>query len=169
MEINEWYNKLVILYLKKTEGMGFMQEILPKILTYLFVIVVYAFIYTIIRMIFLDIRTMSRKKNITQAEGYIKLMNLKTDLDFAVNESYELEKDNLIGRSGKCRIRIGDRALSGVHCRIFKAEETFFIEDMGSANGTLLNGESIADEVVELIDGDKISIGSLMFMFVKSE
>lgn len=144
-----------------------MQEILPKILTYIFVIVVYAFIYTIIRMIFLDIRTMSRKKNITAAEGYLKLMNMKTDLEFAVSESYELEKDNLIGRGGKCRIRIADPALSGEHCRIYKAEGTFFIEDMGSANGTLLNGEDISEEVVELIDGDKISIGSLMFMFVK--
>lgn len=146
-----------------------MQEILPKILTYLFVIVVYAFIYTIIRMIFLDIRTMARKKNITQAEGYLKLMNLKTDIDFSVNESYVLEKDNLIGRGSKCRIRIADPALSSTHCRIYKAEDTFFIEDNDSANGTLLNGENIADEVVELIDGDKISIGSLMFMFVRPE
>lgn len=146
-----------------------MQEILPKILTYLFVIVVYAFIYTIIRMIFLDIRTMSRKKNITRAEGYLKLMNLKTELDFDVKESYELETENLVGRGPKCRIRIADPALSGVHCRIFKAENTFFIEDSDSANGTLLNGESVGDDVVELIDGDKISIGSLMFLFVRPE
>ncbi len=146
-----------------------MQEILPKILTYLFVIVVYAFIYTIIRMIFLDIRTMARKKKITQAEGYLKLMNLKHDLDFQVNESYELERDNLLGRGAKCRIRIADPALSNVHCRIYKAEDTFFIEDMDSANGTLLNGESIEDEVVELIDGDKISVGSMMFLFVRPE
>ena len=138
-------------------------------MTYLFVIVVYAFIYTIIRMIFLDIRTMARKKKIVQAEGFLKLMNLKSDLDFEVNESYELERDNLIGRSSKCRIRIPDPALSGVHCRIYKAEDTFFIEDNDSANGTLLNGDSIVDEVVELIDGDKISIGSMMFLFVRGE
>lgn len=146
-----------------------MQEILPKILTYLFVVVVYAFIYTIIRMIFLDIRTMARKKNIAKSEGYLKLMNMKADLDFDVKESYELEKDNLIGRSAKCRIRIADKALSSVHCRIYKAEDTFFIEDNDSANGTLLNGEDISDEVVELIDGDKISIGSMMFLFVRPE
>lgn len=146
-----------------------MTEILPKILTYVFVIVVYAFIYTIIRMIFLDIRTMSRKKNITKAEGYLKLMNLKKALNFDVNESYELEKDNYIGRSRKCNVRIPDPALSGVHCRIYKAEGTYFIEDNSSANGTLLNGESIDEEVVELIDGDKISVGSLMFLFVYPE
>ncbi len=146
-----------------------MQEILPKLITYVFVIVVYAFIYTIIRMIFLDIRTMSRKKKITQAMGYLKLMNLKTDLDFDVKESYELENDNYIGRSGKCNIKIADKALSSVHCRIYNAEGVFFIEDENSANGTLLNGENISDEVVELIDGDKISVGSLMFLFVASE
>lgn len=146
-----------------------MTQILPKILTYAFVIVVYAFIYAIIRMIYLDIRIMSRKKHITSAEGYLKLMNLKKGIDFQVQESYELEKENYVGRSRKCNIRIDDKALSAVHCRIYKSNGTFFIEDNFSANGTLLNGEDISDEVVELIDGDKISVGSLMFLFVKPE
>ena len=163
------YNKLVDLYEKFAERMGFMSDILTKILTYVFVIIVYAFIYTIIRMIFLDIRTMSRKKNISSAEGYLKLMNLRTEVEFPVKESYELEKDNFIGRGHKCNIRIADEALSSVHCRIYKAEGTFFIEDVGSANGTLLNGEELCDEVVELIDGDKISVGTLMFLFVKPQ
>ncbi|MBQ7876235.1 MAG: FHA domain-containing protein [Clostridia bacterium] len=146
-----------------------MSNILPKILTYVFVIVVYAFIYTIIRMIFLDIRTMSRKKHIMNAEGYIKLVHKPKDIDFEVENSYELEKDNFLGRGRKCNIRINDEALSGVHCRIYKADGTFFVEDMNSANGTLLNGEDISNEVVELIDGDKLSVGSLMFLYVKSE
>ena len=143
-----------------------MIDILTKILTYAFVIVVYAFIYTIIRMIFLDIRTMSKKKNIDEKKCSLKLMNLKKGIDFPVKESYELEKENFIGRSRRCSIRIPDKALSGTHCRIYKADGTYFIEDLESANGTLLNGEDISEEVVELIDGDKISIGSLMFLFV---
>lgn len=143
-----------------------MIDILTKILTYAFVIVVYSFIYTIIRMIFLDIRTMSKKKDSITDKSYLKLMNLKKGIDFHVEESYELEQDNLIGRSRKCSIRIPDEALSSVHCRIYKTDDAFFIEDMESANGTLLNGEDISEEVVELIDGDKISMGSLMFLFV---
>ena len=146
-----------------------MQQILTKLLTYAFVIVVYAFIYTIIRMIFLDISTMSKKKKIVEQTSSLKLMNLKQGIDFPVNESYELDSENFIGRSRKCNIRIPDKALSSVHCRIYRADGTFFIEDMESANGTLLNGEDISDEVVELIDGDKISIGSLMFLFVNPE
>lgn len=146
-----------------------MIDILTKLLTYLFVVVVYAFIYTIIRMIFLDIRTMSKKKNIEEKKSSLKLMNLKQGIDFPVNESYDLEKENFVGRSRRCNIRIPDKALSSIHCRIYKADGTYFIEDMESANGTLLNGEDISDEVVELIDGDKISVGSLMFLFVNPE
>lgn len=146
-----------------------MSDILPKLLTYVFVVVVYAFIYTIIRMIFLDIRTMSRKKHIIESEGYLKLVHKPKDADFEVESSYELEKDNLIGRGRKCNIRIDDEALSGVHCRIYKADGAFFVEDMDSSNGTLLNGEDISEEVVELIDGDQLSIGSLIFLYVKNE
>ncbi|MGM9552656.1 MAG: FHA domain-containing protein [Clostridia bacterium] len=146
-----------------------MSQILPKLLTYLFVIIVYLFIYAIIRMIYLDIRTMGKKKNILPDTGYLKLMNLRKKLNFAVEETYELEKDNTIGRSKSCNICIDDTALSSKHCRIYQAEGTFFIEDLDSANGTLLNGEAVSDEVVELIDGDKISIGSLMFLYVKPE
>lgn len=146
-----------------------MSDILPKLLTYVFVVVVYAFIYTIIRMIFLDIRTMSRKKHIIESEGYLKLVHKPKDAGFEVESSYELEKDNLIGRGRKCNIRIDDEALSGVHCRIYKADGAFFVEDMDSSNGTLLNGEDISEEVVELIDGDQLSIGSLIFLYVKNE
>lgn len=151
---------------KKGENMG---DILPKLLTYAFVIVVYSFIYTIIRMIFLDIRTMSRKKHIVSEEACLKVIQKPSDADFDVESSYALENDNRIGRSRKCNIRIDDDALSGVHCRIYKADGAFFVEDADSENGTFLNGEDVSDEVVELIDGDKLSVGSMMFLFVKSE
>ncbi|MCD8049248.1 MAG: FHA domain-containing protein [Clostridia bacterium] len=146
-----------------------MQQILAKALTYVFVIVVYLFIYAIIRMIFLDIRAMSKKKNLIRAEGYLKLINLRSDLPFDVRESYEITDDNTIGRGRGCSIRIDDESLSGEHCRIFKSDGSFFLEDNDSTNGTFLNGEPVTDEAVELIDGDKISIGSLMFLYVKPD
>lgn len=146
-----------------------MQQILSKGLTYIFVIIVYLFIYAIIRMIFLDIRALSRKKRIIKAGGYLKLINLRNSLPFSVKESYEIEDDNTIGRNKKCSIQIDDEMLSGVHCRIFKSDGSFFLEDNESTNGTFLNGEPVTDEAVELIDGDKIAVGSLMFLFVKPD
>ena len=143
-----------------------MGDIFSKILTYIFVIIIYLFIYAIIRMIFLDIRAMNRKKSGSLAEAYLKLINLRRDLDFAMDESYELEEDEVIGRGNKCTLRLPDKYLSVRHCRIYKSDGSFFIEDLGSTNGTYLNGDELADEAVELIDGDKISIGRLNFIFV---
>ena len=143
-----------------------MGDIFSRILTYIFVIIIYLFIYAIIRMIFLDIRAMNRKKSGSLAEAYLKLINLRRDLDFVMDESYELEEDEIIGRGNKCTLRLPDKYLSVKHCRIYKSDGSFFIEDLGSTNGTFLNGDELADEAVELIDGDKISIGRLNFIFV---
>lgn len=142
-----------------------MGEILSRILTYIFVIIIYLFIYAIIRMIYFDIRAMNRRKS-GFADAYLKLINLRRDLDFNVDESYELEDDEIVGRGNKCTLRLADKYLSVRHCRIYKSDGSFFIEDLGSTNGTFLNGDELADEAVELIDGDKISIGRLNFIFV---
>ena len=75
-----------------------MGDIFSRILTYIFVIIIYLFIYAIIRMIFLDIRTMNRKKSGGLADAYLKLINLRRDLDFVMDESYELDEDEVIGR-----------------------------------------------------------------------
>lgn len=143
-----------------------MDGVLSRILTYIFVIIIYLFIYAIIRMIFLDIRAMNRRKSGSLAEAYLKLINLRRDLDFNIAESYELEEDEIIGRGNKCTLRLPDKYLSVRHCRIYKSDDSFFIEDLGSTNGTFLNGDELADEAVELMDGDKISIGRLNFIFV---
>ena len=143
-----------------------MQELLSKALTYVFVVIIYLFIYAIIRMIFLDIRTMYRKKSGGLADAYLKLINLRHDLDFPVEESYEIENNEVIGRGKKCDISIADKYLSVKNSRIFKSSGKFYLEDLDSTNGTFLNGEELHDKAVELLDGDKISLGRLNFLFV---
>lgn len=144
-----------------------MQEFVSKILTYVFVVIIYLFIYAIIRMIFLDIHTMYRKKSGGFAEAYLKLINLRHDLDFPVDESYEIEQDEIIGRGKKCDISIADKYMSVKNSRIFKSSGKFYIEDLDSTNGTYLNGESLGDKAVELLDGDKITAGRVNFLFVQ--
>ena len=129
-----------------------MQTFFSKILTYIFVLIIYLFIYAIIRMIFLDIRTMYRKKAGGLADAYLKLINLRHELDFAVDESYEISDNEVIGRGKKCDISIADKYLS--------------TKNLDSTNGTYLNGEALSDKAVELLDGDKISVGRTNFLFV---
>jgi hypothetical protein len=67
-----------------------------------------------------------------------------------------------IGRSKEADVRIDDRYASGIHARVFSREGRFYVEDMGSTNGTLLNGATLQGEA-EAIDGDTVQIGDTIF------
>jgi hypothetical protein len=67
-----------------------------------------------------------------------------------------------IGRSKEADVRIDDRYASSIHARVFSREGRFFVEDMNSTNGTLLNGATLQGEA-ELIDNDTVQIGDTVF------
>jgi hypothetical protein len=69
-----------------------------------------------------------------------------------------------VGRSKEADVQIEDRYASSLHARVFSREGRFFVEDMNSTNGTLLNGATLVGEA-ELIDGDTMQIGDTVFRF----
>jgi diguanylate cyclase (GGDEF)-like protein len=46
----------------------------------------------------------------------------------------------VVGRAAGCDLRIDDTSLSRQHCRIRKTNGSYFVEDLGSRNGTMVNG-----------------------------
>ena len=77
---------------------------------------------------------------------------------------YDLFGGLSIGRSSDADVRIEDRYASGLHARIYAHRSRFFIEDMNSTNGTLLNDHALEGEA-ELGAGDLIRIGDTEFRF----
>lgn len=75
--------------------------------------------------------------------------------------SFELKGETaFIGRSLKNDIQIKDGAISRKHLKIFRIGKKFFIEDLRSTNGTMINGEPIVPgEGFEVGERDTISIG----------
>jgi pSer/pThr/pTyr-binding forkhead associated (FHA) protein len=69
----------------------------------------------------------------------------------------------LIGRSPKCHLAAGSSAISRQHCAIMRSDSKVSVEDLGSRNGTLVNGKKISG-VVELSSGDELTVGPLKFM-----
>ena len=67
-----------------------------------------------------------------------------------------------IGRSKEADVQIEDRYASSLHARVFSREGRFYVEDMSSTNGTLLNGATLQGEA-ELIDSDSVQIGDTVF------
>lgn len=76
----------------------------------------------------------------------------------AEGEPFEhaLEGDSVvIGRSSRCDLTVPDRCLSRQHVRLYKANDEWMVEDMGSRNGTRLNGSMIAGPTT-ITPGDAI-------------
>ena len=68
------------------------------------------------------------------------------------------------GRGDKWDINLQDRAVSRPHAEIVRAEGEYLLNDLGSANGTLLNGEQIT-ETHKLSDGDELVFGHDVLVF----
>jgi pSer/pThr/pTyr-binding forkhead associated (FHA) protein/tetratricopeptide (TPR) repeat protein len=70
----------------------------------------------------------------------------------------------IIGRSDKCEVPIDETLASRQHAEITAKGERYMIRDLGSTNGTLVNGEKLTYSR-ELRDGDQIEIGSTRVQF----
>jgi CheY-like chemotaxis protein len=68
----------------------------------------------------------------------------------------------LIGRSSECDLHLFDPALSRRHCRLEWRDDHLMVEDLGSRNGTLVNGEKVLEPRV-LAEGDMLRIGASVF------
>lgn len=71
----------------------------------------------------------------------------------------------LIGREQDCQLRPNSDMVSRHHCVFSVDDYSVRLRDLGSTNGTLVNGERIRRDVV-LVAGDKIIIGNLEFQLV---
>jgi hypothetical protein len=79
-------------------------------------------------------------------------------------ERYDLFGGLSLGRSPDADIRLDDRYASGVHARVFGRSGAYWVEDLNSTNGTLLNSSQLHGEA-EIDDGDLIRIGDTEFRF----
>jgi pSer/pThr/pTyr-binding forkhead associated (FHA) protein len=79
-------------------------------------------------------------------------------------EHFDLFGGVSLGRSADADIRLDDRYASGFHARVFNRSGAYFVEDMNSTNGTLLNSRELHGEA-ELSPGDTIRIGDTEFRF----
>jgi hypothetical protein len=77
-----------------------------------------------------------------------------------MGDSVELPPgETIVGRDTSCALRFNDPAVSRKHLRFIRRQNEVFVEDLGSSNGTLLNGRAVAAPL-RIHDGDVITVGS---------
>ena len=79
-------------------------------------------------------------------------------------ERFDLFGGLSIGRSTDADVRIDDRFASGIHARLYSRGASYYVEYLGSTNGTFLNGARLDGEA-ELSDLDEVKIGDTEFRF----
>lgn len=80
------------------------------------------------------------------------------------NLLHPLQEETILGRCSSNTVQVVDRLASRKHAIIMMTNDSYYVIDLGSLNGTFVNGERIESRV-ELKTGDKITIGLEVFVF----
>ncbi len=84
-------------------------------------------------------------------------------------QRWSVDRELTIGRDPVCALVIPDRQVSRIHARLSATPEGILLEDLGSKNGTFINGEQIIDPVI-LSDGDEIQVAMVQtFIYLSSD
>jgi len=146
----------------------------PFVLTVLkvvFLAFLYFFVYRAIRSSAVDLRTAGGRTGSRPARGRApeparaasrggKAPRSVVVIDDKGSKvaTHSLNGQLQIGRAEACQIQLGDNYASQFHARIFNKDGQWFVEDLGSTNGTYVNQRRITAPA-EVRAGDKVRIG----------
>jgi hypothetical protein len=94
------------------------------------------------------------------AAGEAGLVLLEGD---RVSDTFRLGPAATLGRMAGCDIVLADPGASRRHAQIVRRDDGYAVIDLGSTNGTLVNGEPVRERL--LVDGDRITIGATVLEF----
>ncbi|MHC5537147.1 FHA domain-containing protein [Singulisphaera rosea] len=73
-----------------------------------------------------------------------------------------------VGRQDDCQLRIKSSQVSRKHCELFEKKGLLLVKDLGSSNGTYVNGKRITDQRV-LEAGDELTVGQVSLKVAKAD
>ena len=182
-------------------------SLISSLLSYVFTTIIYLFIFSVIALIYMDIKKMNRGADQTDADADEYEDGADYDDDDEYDEDDEEEEDSvprrsadygfhtavlrtvrnknaaecgmktfyrigeeatIVGRGKECDITVNDMYLSVEHFQIWYEDGVWYIADMGSKNGTMLNGKTLS-KVRTLHSGDDISFGGVSVIFEEEQ
>ena len=84
---------------------------------------------------------------------------LVVHLDGQKPRTRPLDGSTTLGRGVECELRLDDTYVSQQHARIFDRGGNWYVEDLGSTNGTFVNEQKLVAPAM-LTPGDKIRVGT---------
>jgi hypothetical protein len=130
-----------------------------------FVVLLYLFIWRVIRVASRDVTVGQESMILTPVrpadirQRPVGRLVVRRSPELPVGSAFELDIELLAGRAEDAQIRlVSDGYASGRHARFMRGAERDMVEDMGSTNGTFVNGEQLRGSR-PLQQGDTVTIG----------
>ena len=136
-----------------------MDEPLAVALKFGFLAVLYLFLLWVARSAMRDLRryegssvaepveapspVRSRRRGPDLRAGVSPRLEVVAAMGYEPGTSFDLAEGVTLGRSNGADIRVDDPFASSAHARIFPRGDFMYLEDMGSTNGTYLNGRQV--------------------------
>ena len=77
-------------------------------------------------------------------------------------ERFDITDELTMGRAAGCNVTVDDTYASQLHARLFHRDGALHVEDLGSTNGTYVNGRKV-DAPTAVKRGDRIKVGATVF------
>lgn len=131
-----------------------MNAVLVFLLRLIFILLSYLFIGWIVHTIYKDLKGL----NFNQAMDSIPPITLLTTIDQQQIKTSFAVPEVIIGRDPGCNFHLNDETISLRHSKLSYHHKQWWAEDLGSTNGSFLNGTEVNEPIV-LTDGDQLKLG----------
>src|SRR6056297_3230268 len=115
----------------------------------------------------MKIRSVCCGIDLTSSPDYTKSVSMPklVILQGGQAKSHEIaNQEIIIGRLPECDLQLESNMVSRQHAKVWRDNEGIHLEDLGSGNGTFLNGKKL-DQPAILADGDRLKFGPILVRF----
>lgn len=134
-----------------------------------FFVLVYGMLFWLLLLVRKDFRLRGRATRVgtpSSTDRPVRGAHLvvSSSADYSGARTVAIDREVLVGRDDSCRLRLADSSVSTQHARVYAIGDQYFVEDMGSTNGTVLRSERISAPT-RLRSGDILTLGRTILVF----
>ena len=139
-------------------------SILRPVFIVLFIIIIYVIIFMALRIMYKDVKNGDKKKILKKSLG-LEIVAVPENSNLRKGSIIPINRLVTLGRKEDNIVILNDPYASGYHAKVYVKNTDYYVEDLKSTNGTLLNEERVEGRVM-LESGDEIRIGSTLFKVI---